>query len=103
MKKINLDHPYSFPALRENSEALIGLLLHESPDIDDLLRLIELRESLIFSHQEELTGEEKKAFLQAELACNQHLNDVIEPMRLEAEMALSQLVRGKKAVKKYKK
>ncbi|GGO73902.1 hypothetical protein [Bowmanella pacifica] len=103
MNKINLDHPYSFPALRENSEALTGLLLQESPDIDELLRLTELRESLILSHQEALDGEEKKAFLEAELACNQHLNDVIEPMRVEAELALSQLVRGKKAVKKYKK
>ncbi|GAB3030425.1 flagellar protein FliT [Bowmanella dokdonensis] len=102
MNKLDLNHAHSFPELLVNNEALTGLLCHEEPDTQELLRLVSERDELVMTHLASLEDSQKKAFIEAELACNRLIKERIQPLLASTEATLTSFVRSKKAIKKYK-
>lgn len=102
MKPLDLENPHAFPSLIANSKALNGLFLQPDPDVDELLALVQERAELIAAHLGTLAPEQKKAFAQAELACNKLILERVDPLLAETGTELVKLSKAKKAIQKYK-
>ena len=103
MKKLTLHHSLTFPELDAKNEALYGLLCDQEPDSEQLQALVDERDQLILSHLDTLSEPEKKAFAEAELACNKQLLELIQPMFDETEASLTSFLRSRKAIRNYQK
>lgn len=103
MKKLRLHHSLTFPELDANNEALCGLLCDQEPDTEQLQKLVAERDQLILSHLESLSEPDKKAFAEAELACNKQLLELIQPLFDETEASLTRFLRSRKAIRNYQK
>ncbi|WP_088330248.1 hypothetical protein [Lacimicrobium sp. SS2-24] len=103
MKKLTLNHSQTFAELDAINEALCGLLCDQEPDVAQLQELIVQRDNLILTHLNSLEDEQRKAFAEAELACNKRLLTIIQPMLDETESTFTQFLRSRKAIRNYQK
>ncbi len=102
MKKIKLNHNNTPPNLIPINQELEGVLSSEELDDKRLLELIVKRDDLITAHLDGLDVDAKKAFATAEYDTNQRLTQIAETLFRTSLSKLSGLLRGRKAVEKYK-
>ncbi|MBF7072351.1 hypothetical protein ISG33_02900 [Glaciecola sp. MH2013] len=78
--------------------------LDESDNIDDvkLRELVEQRDEFIQDYLSTLKPEPRKEFATAELPINNQLQAIVKNLFTDSLSELSSLVRGLKAIKKYK-
>lgn len=102
MKKLNLDHSYTPSPLNNINRELSGLTTENDPDESRFLKLVTEREQFIQKYLENLPEEEKNNFVTAELKANGALVAYAEGSFKASQKQLSGLVRGRKAVNKYR-
>ena len=102
MNNLTLNHQYTPPSLEEINLQIEQLL--SCPELDEaqLLQVITQREEVVKNVLRELESDELKRFASAELDNNQRLTDVTKKLLSESLGQLSSLIRGRKAVEKYK-
>ncbi|NCP65383.1 MAG: hypothetical protein GW763_09625 [Paraglaciecola sp.] len=102
MKKLTLDHSLTPANLKELNQQLSELF--EASPIDEmtLLELVEKRDVIIQTHLEACNKTQQKAFAKAELDVNGVLVAYTKNLAKVSLKQLSDLIRGRKAVKKYK-
>ncbi|KXI27900.1 hypothetical protein [Paraglaciecola hydrolytica] len=101
MKNLTLDHALTPPQLKQLNQTLLELLANDSPDENEFLRLVTLRDDIIQSYLQECDEEMRKSFAQAELQVNGALVAYANTLFKASLKELSSLIRGRKAVKKY--
>ncbi len=102
MKKFNLNHSKTPPKLTEINQELLALLSSDELDDKYLRKLIELRDEYISAHLASLSEEDKKSFAECEIPVNTHLTEIVSDKLNASLVQLSGLLRGQKAVNKYK-
>lgn len=101
MKKLILDHANTPTRLKELNVQLVALFAYESIDESALLKLIDTRDILIREHLNNCDVETQKVFAKAELEINGLLVACTKELSKTSLKQLSDLIRGRKAVKKY--
>lgn len=101
MKKLHLDHAYTPNSLKELNAQVLELFSNDSFDELELLKLIQNRDVMIREHLDSCDAELQKAFATAELEVNGLLVAYVKDLSKASLKQLSDLVRGRKAVKKY--
>lgn len=101
-KKLALNHPYSPSELKEINLQIEELI--ESRDFDEarLLQLVNQRDEIVQKHLKNIEKQQLKDFANAELSANKLLVDFTCGLQSESLGKLSALIRGRKAVEKYK-
>jgi hypothetical protein len=91
--------PEELSAINQSIFALLG-----TGNVDDheLRRLVTQRDELIHSHLKSLNEVERDQFAKVELPINNKLHTAVQSLFADSLSELSGLVRGLKAVKKYK-
>lgn len=102
MKKLKLNHVHTPNSLAEINGQLELVLNGETLDDNLLKELIENRDLIVVSHLNGLAGDIRKTFAEHELVSNQLLSNVINKHLRSSLKQLSGLLRGRKAVNKYK-
>lgn len=102
MTKHNFFHKYSPDSLITLAKELSEVLSADELDHARLLALVEFREGLINTHLATLDGERKRQFVELEIKANEHIKAVTRLHFSDSLSQLSGLVRGLKAVEKYK-
>lgn len=101
MKKLNLDHELTPIPLKELNAQIVELFSDPSFDEFELLTLIQNRDILINEHLNSCESKTQKAFASAELEVNGLLVAYVKNLSKASLKQISDLVRGRKAVKKY--
>ena len=99
---LSLTHPYTPNELRTVNQQLEALFAQESLDEAQLLQLISQRDEIVQLHLKSLEKQQLKDFAQAELSVNNVLIENAKGLQSESLGKLSSLIRGRKAVAKYK-
>ena len=102
MKIIDLNHSYTPPLLAKINQDLEQLLEQQDPDEATFLALANQRDDVIQKHLTTLSGDDRRMFVEAELEINGLLVASANQMFKASLNQLSGLVRGRKAVEKYK-
>ncbi|MGS2720405.1 hypothetical protein [Paraglaciecola aestuariivivens] len=102
MKTLELDHSYTPKQLTVINQDLAALLSSADPDQAQFLKLVSQRDEFIQNYLKTLDNPLKKDFVNAELKVNGALVAYAEQSFKASLKQLSGLVRGRKAVKKYK-
>ncbi|TRY30927.1 hypothetical protein [Aliiglaciecola sp. M165] len=102
MKKLSLNHEFTPPPLADINLQIQTTLEAEELDDSLLKTLIEERDSIITKHLEDLKDGDVKSFAKTELVINQKLSEHINKQLKASLKQLSGLLRGRKAVNKYK-
>ena len=102
MKNLNLDHAFTPIPLKELNAQVSELFLLESFNEFELLKLIEQRDVIINEYLQSCEPELQNKFAKAELEVNGLLVAYVSELSKASLKQLSDLVRGRKAVKKYK-
>ena len=102
MKKLKLNHDKTPAKLAEINLQLESIMSCDELDDTKLRVLIELRDEFIIAHLQSLDDMQKKPFAEQELHTNNTLSKLISNQLSDSLTQLSALLRGKKAVKKYK-
>jgi hypothetical protein len=102
LKKLILDHSFTPPPLKTINQELLELTAENDPDESRFLKLVTERDEFIQRLLENLIEEEKNNFVTAELQVNGALVAHAEESFKASLKQLSDLVRGRKALKKYK-
>ncbi len=102
MKTLKLDHQYTPDLLKAINQDLTELLASAEPDQAKFLDLVTQRDEFIQNYLQKLTNPTKNDFITAELKVNGALVAYAEQSFKASLNQLSGLVRGRKAVKKYK-
>lgn len=102
MKKLTLDHAFTPIPLKSINCELSELTIDNDPDESKFLKLVTERDNFIQNFLETLPDDDKKNFANAELHVNGALVAYAEASFKASLKQLSGLVRGRKAVKKYK-
>ncbi|MFT7259947.1 MAG: hypothetical protein ACI9MS_001809 [Glaciecola sp.] len=84
------------------NQSIFTLLGTVNVDDQALRRLVTQRDELIHSHLKSLNEVERDQFATAELPINNKLHSAVQSLFADSLSELSGLVRGLKAVKKYK-
>ena len=101
MKQLTLDHANTPPPLKELNAQIVALFSDESIDESALQKLIDTRDVLIREHLNSCDVETQKVFAKAELEINGLLVACTRDLSKTSLKQLSDLIRGRKAVKKY--
>lgn len=102
MKKLKLIHPLTPPSLIDVNSKLESLLQAEELDDTKLRELVDARDEIILQHLEGLSAEAKQAFAREELIVNDKISEVAKGLLKKSLAQISGLLRGRKAVEKYK-
>ena len=102
MKKLSLSHEFTPPSLVETNQALEALLAEDEFDDKTLLDLVNQRDALIQAHLDSLDDEARQSFAEAEIKSNESLREIAQGFFRASLNKLSGLVRGRKAVSKYR-
>ena len=102
MSKLELNHALTPDRLSEINESICKLLAAKELDDKKLRLQVTQRDEFIQAHLITLSTDERKAFANAELPMNNRLQATIKNLFTDSLSELSGLVRGMKAVKKYK-
>ena len=89
--------------LTELCQQIDAVLAADDPDSDQLNQLVSQRDQLIQQHLSQLSGEDKHRFADAQLTYNQTLQDKVTALFSATERQLGALMKGRRAIKKYKK
>ena len=101
-KNIKLTHSFTPADLNNINLKIEASLNSEEFDEAYFLQLINQRDEVIQQHLTQLENQPLKDFAEAELAVNNELVELSKGMLSESLGNLSALIRGKKAVAKYK-
>ncbi len=102
MNSLTLNHSLTPESLQEINAELEAILTADNLEEALLLSKVDERDRQILSHLETLDDEQKKQFAQLELKVNQSLLKTISKLHKHSLNELSGLLKGQKAVKKYK-
>ena len=102
MKKLILDHSFTPPPLQSINSDLSELTAENDPDESKFLKLVIKRDEFIQTFLKDLSEKDKTDFAKAELDVNGALVAYAEESFKASLKQLSGLVRGRKAIKKYK-
>ncbi|WJG10567.1 hypothetical protein [Aliiglaciecola sp. LCG003] len=102
MNKLKLNHKQTPQELVDINLQLEALLEADSLDDAKLKSVVDLRDTFILSHLKSQPSEELKSFAEQELVINNMLSSLIEKQLSDSLSQLSGLLRGRKAVNKYK-
>jgi len=102
LKKLILDHSFTPPPLKSINCDLSELTAENDPDESIFLKLVTERDEFIQNYLENLPDTEKNNFVTAELQVNGALVAYAEGSFKASLKQLSELVRGRKAVNKYR-
>lgn len=102
MKTLILDHSFTPSPLKSINRELLTLTAENDLDESLFLKLVTERDEFIQTFIANLPDQEKKHFVNAELQVNGALVAYAEESFKASLKQLSGLVRGRKAVKKYK-
>ncbi len=102
MKLITLNHSHTPPQLKEINQGLADLTSDLDPDESNFLKLVTERDEFIQRYLQTLQEPLKIKFVNAELKINGALVACAEESFKASLKQLTVLVRGRKAVKKYK-
>ena len=102
MKKLILDHSFTPSSLKSINRDLSELTAENDPDESRFLKLVTERDEFIQKYLQNLPEEEKNQFATAELQVNGALVAYAEGSFKASLKQLSGLVRGRKAVNKYR-
>jgi hypothetical protein len=102
LKKLLLDHSFTPSPLKSINRDLSELISENDPDESLFLKLVTERDEFILKYLENLAEEEKKQFAKAELLVNGALVAYAEESFKASLKQLSGLVRGRKAINKYR-
>lgn len=102
MKKIILNHSLTPSFLSQINQDLSNLLLEQDPEESKFLELATQRDDFIQKHLSELDNKTKQEFVKAEIEVNGVLVASANQLFKASLNQLSGLVRGRKAVEKYK-
>jgi hypothetical protein len=102
LKKLILDHVFTPSPLKRINQDLSALTTENDPDESIFLKLVTERDEFIQNFLENIPDKERINFVTAELQVNGALVAYAEELFKASLKQLSGLVRGRKAVKKYK-
>ncbi|MEP1447159.1 MAG: hypothetical protein ABJK37_13735 [Paraglaciecola sp.] len=102
MKKLTLNHSYTPTPLKSINQRLSELTTENDPDESNFLKLAIERDEFIQDYIKNLPDDEKREFVTAELQVNGALVAYAEESFKASLKQLSGLIRGRKAVKKYR-
>tara|TARA_R110002167_G_scaffold65637_4_gene185746 strand:- start:1556 stop:1864 length:309 start_codon:yes stop_codon:yes gene_type:complete len=102
LKKLILDHSFTPSPLKRINRDLSELTTENDPDESIFLKLVNERDDFIQKFLEDLPEQEKNNFVTAELKINGALVAYAEELFNASLKQLSGLVRGRKAVNKYR-
>jgi hypothetical protein len=102
LKTLNLTHSYTPSPLKKINQDLAELTSDLDPDESKFLKLVIERDEFIQSYLQTLQDKLKTNFVNAELKVNGALVAYAEESFKASLKQLSNLVRGRNAVKKYK-
>lgn len=102
MKKFSLNHDYTPAELTEINIELESVLSADSLDDEKLRQLINQRDTFIVKYLKSLQDGNEKQFAKHELNSNKQLSSLIEHQLSASLKQLSGLLKGQKAVNKYK-
>lgn len=102
MKKIILNHSLTPSCLSEINQDLSTLLSEQDPEESKFLALATQRDDFIQKYLRELDNNTKQEFVKAEIEVNGVLVASANQLFKASLNQLSGLVRGRKAVEKYK-
>jgi len=102
VKKLNLNHDKTPAKLTEINQQLDSQLSNDELDDKKLRALIESRDAFIISHLGSLNDIERRSFAELEMQSNDTLSKLISNQLSDSLTQLTGLLRGKKAVNKYK-
>ncbi len=97
-----LSHALTPEDLSAVNQSIFTLLGTDNVDDQVLRRLVTQRDELIQGHLKSLNEVERDQFAKAELPINNKLHTAVQYLFADSLSELSGLVRGLKAVKKYK-
>lgn len=101
-KKDYLSHSLSPQELRNINQSICAVLEKETVDDQALRLLVTQRDEFIQTYLKQAIADERKKFAEAELPINKQLHSSVQALFSDSLAELSGLVRGLKAVKKYK-
>ncbi|MFQ3190966.1 MAG: hypothetical protein ACI936_002102 [Paraglaciecola sp.] len=102
MKKLILDHKFTPSPLQSINQELSELTTENDPDESIFLKLVTDRDEFIQHFLENIPEDEKNNFVTAELLVNGSLVAYAQESFKASLKQLSGLVRGRKAVNKYR-
>ncbi len=102
IKNDYLSHALTPDELGAINQSICTVLETDVVDDQALRDLVTLRDEFIQTYLKQLTKAERKAFAEAELPINTKLHAAVQALFADSLSELSGLVRGLKAVKKYK-
>ncbi|MBU3002106.1 hypothetical protein [Paraglaciecola arctica] len=102
MKKLTLNHSYTPTPLKSINQRLSELTTENDPDESNFLKLAIERDEFIQDYIKNLPDDEKREFVTAELQVNGALVAYAEESFKASLKQLTGLIRGRKAVKKYR-
>ncbi len=102
MKKLILDHSFTPSPLKNINRDLSELTTENDPDESRFLKLVTERDEFIQKFLENLPDDKKNNFVTAELQVNGALVAYAEESFKASLKQLTGLVRGRKAVNKYR-
>lgn len=102
MKTLALNHSYTPSLLKKINQDLSELTSDVDPDESKFLQLVTQRDEFIQNYLQTLEKKLKTNFVNAEIKVNGLLVSHAEESFKASSKELSGLVRGRKAVKKYK-
>ena len=102
MKTLTLNHSFTPSTLNKINQDLSELTSDIDPDESKFLQLVTQRDEFIKSYLQTLEKQLKTNFVNAEIKVNGALVAYAEESFKASLKQLSHLVRGRKAVKKYK-
>lgn len=102
MNKLILDHAFTPSQLRKINRDLSDLTAENDPDESRFLELVTKRDETIQKYLKNIPDNEKNSFATAELQVNGALVAYAQESFQASLKQLSDLVRGRKAVNKYR-
>ncbi|MFT5277259.1 MAG: hypothetical protein ACI97K_002959 [Glaciecola sp.] len=102
IRKDYLSHAHTPDELSAINQSICAVLEIENVDDQALRKFVTQRDEFIQSHLKSLIEAERKLFAEAELPINEKLHIAVQALFADSLAELSGLVRGLKAVKKYK-
>jgi hypothetical protein len=102
LKKLILDHVFTPSQLKSINQDLSELTTENDPDESTFLKLVTDRDEFIQHFLENISEDEKNNFVIAELQVNGALVAYAQESFKASLKELSGLVRGRKAVNKYR-
>ncbi len=101
-KEDYLSHALTPDELGAINQSIYAVLEAKTVDDEALRRLVTQRDEFIQSYLTTLSANDRKLFAESEIPINNRLQSAVKALFTESLSELSGLVRGLKAVKKYK-